>query len=413
VLPHYHNARACRPADQLVWYIKLTVSFFCCADFLLRRAMFDGGAVFARTAHSRVATAGSSEMLQVHLSRTSLLSNVASRGDGGGVAVDGGRLVIESGTKFVSNSAAADGGGFAIYAISHNKSANTLQTGCAADQQPGMAVLVISQKDASFEANNATRAGGAGFIGDNVHCNTTAVLSLRNANAVAPNTAASSNLIQAPGTCDAGFYWTSAGVCVWCPYGTYRLLNATHTDDVECRPCPAEPGYDCPGGDVVRPLPHYWMPDYTHADYASKFSATPPEMKWCPDFRACPGCSFGCSPGYQGLLCSQCEAGFSSPTPFKCMPCGNTAARNFALSTIGAVYVVWLAAWHSTPECFFYVGDVLKQLVWFFQVLVIVGKSSEFAWAPLAKTLFNWLTLGFEQGELGAVPAMQCLFGSA
>lgn len=382
--------------------------------------------MFARTA-SRHDTVGSRAIasgiaqLHVQLSRTMLLSNTAMRGNDGAVNIDGGHLIISDGTRFLNNTAAADGGGFAIYAASglqsqpvnkHSRS-SALQSGCSDRWEQGMAILVISQRDTAFEGNTAARAGGAGYIGEYVLCNTTAVLSLRELGTV-PNAAASSSLVQTPGTCEAGFYWTSAGVCAKCSYGTYRLLNATDTDNVRCEACPTTPGYHCPGGDIVRPLPHYWMPDYTQAGYASKLKAAAPAVYWCPGYEACPGCSFNCSRGYTGHLCSECDAGFNSPTPFKCKQCSAAPVGNLILSTaatIGVVYVLWIVAWRSKPGCFFSAGDVLKQVSWFFQVLVIVIRSSEAAWADFALTFLNWVALGFAQGELGSVPAMQCLVG--
>jgi hypothetical protein len=56
---------------------------------------------------------------------------------------------------------------------------------------------------------------------------------------------------------------------------------------------------------------------------------------------------------------------------------------------------------------------VLKQVVWFCQALLIIGRSSEFAWALFARTFWNWMAVVFAQGELGSVPAIQCLWGAA
>jgi hypothetical protein len=82
------------------------------------------------------------------------------------------------------------------------------------------------------------------------------------------------------------------------------------------------------------------------------------------------------------------------------------------VATIVTLYVLWTAAWCSSPNWLFSWGDVLKQMVWFCQVLVIIGRSSEFAWPEFARAFWNWLAVVFAQGELGSVPAIQCLWGT-
>jgi hypothetical protein len=85
------------------------------------------------------------------------------------------------------------------------------------------------------------------------------------------------------------------------------------------------------------------------------------------------------------------------------------------VATFVIVYVLWVVAWCtcSTDESLFSWGDVLKQVLWFCQALVIVGRSTEFAWAGFARNCWSWLAAAFAQGELGAVPAIQCLWGDA
>jgi hypothetical protein len=304
--------------------------------------MFDGGAVFARKATPEalaVYMAGNLPLrngsedavavsLDVVLSGATLASNTALRGAGGAVNVDGGHLKLDSGTKFRHNTAATDGGALAIYAVFSNKpkTVSSSVPGCAmfSSWKQGEALLTISQTaELVFEGNKANRAGGVGFIGQHVHCNTSVVLS-NNRDAVFLNSAGSSNAFQMHGLCDAGHEWR-ASVCERCNHGTYKLDAdvGAGTDAAGCTPCPNAPaGYLCLGGDDVLPLPHFWMRDYKNVSSAlmNESATSPirlPAAYWCPGHMACPGCSFGCSPGYQGLLCSECAPGYSSPTIFK------------------------------------------------------------------------------------------------
>jgi hypothetical protein len=388
------------------------------------RALFDGGAVFARKAVQDKPVPADSVVLKVKLSASQLSNNTAMRGSGGALNLDGAHLMLGAGVIFQYNEAAADGGAFAVYALTSDKLQDAdagVAPGCISTWDQGIAALNISQQGVVFNNNTARRAGGAGFIGNGVQCNTSTVLS-QNRAAAGSNSAGSSHVFQMHGLCDAGYEWqATVGACVRCSFGAYKML-ADVNESTACTPCSASAGYLCFGGDRVLPLPHYWMHDYRSSvqglfSAASTNTATP-KAYWCPGHAACPGCSFNCSAGYRGRLCSECAAGYSSPTPFKCTACGNTARANLAISTVATVvivYVLWIAAWCtcSTDESFFGWGDVLKQVVWFCQALVIVGRSSEFAWAGFARNFWSSLAVVFAQGELGAVPAIQCLWGAA
>jgi hypothetical protein len=395
--------------------------------------MFDGGAVFARKAvqdkpavaevHDEMYVTVGSVVLKLMLSGSKLSNNTAKRGSGGAVNVDGAHLMLGDGVEFWHNNAAIDGGALAIYAVVSNQKRADAQVaaGCISTWGHWSAALNISQLGVVFNGNKARRSGGAGFIGKYVHCNTSTVL-LQNRAAAGLNSAGSSNVFQMHGLCGAGHEWFAAVcACMRCNHGTFKM-NADKNKSTACTPCSASAGYLCYGGNTVLPFPHYWMHnDRLKAQASSAAASTDsaaPAAYWCPGHAACPGCSFNCSAGYQGRLCSECAAGHSSSTPFKCTPCGQTTRRNLSLSssaTVVIVYVLWIVAWCtcSTDECFFSWGDVLKHVLWFCQALAIVGRSSEFAWAWFARNFWSWLAVAFAQGELGAVPAIQCLWGAS
>jgi hypothetical protein len=178
------------------------------------------------------------------------------------VNADGAHLMLGEGVEFQHNEAAADGGALAVYALVSNQTqaAADVAPGCISTWVQGSAALNISQ-EVVFNNNTASRAGGAGFIGKGVQCDTSTVLS-QNRAAAASNRARSSNVFQMHGLCDAGREWVATvGACVRCKFGSYKM-HADVNASTACTSCSPTAGYLCLGGNDVRPLPHYWMHDY-------------------------------------------------------------------------------------------------------------------------------------------------------
>jgi hypothetical protein len=225
--------------------------------------VINGGAVFARKVQSEPIAAKAyvdtaTPVLKVTLLGSRFSNNAAKHGSGGAVNVDGAHLMLGEGVEFWHNTAAADGGALAIYAVvsSQMEAYADVTPGCISTWDQDIAALNISQQGVVFNGNEARGAGGAGFIGKGVQCNTGTVL-LQNRAAAHANKAASSSVFYMPGLCDAGHEWRAAvSACVKCNYGSYKLHADVNTSTT-CTSCPPIAGYLCLGGDDVRPLPHY------------------------------------------------------------------------------------------------------------------------------------------------------------
>lgn len=125
--------------------------------------------------------------------------------------------------------------------------------------------------------------------------------------------------------------------CVACnegSYSTYDYIDWSYTGTVSCQTCPS--GAYCRGSYLVGPTVNYWKYDsfsntfFDCYNSESCLGANTSDTSGLscresadidPDF-----CFTGwCGPGYQGILCEDCQDGWAQSDPIKrtCVQCNN------------------------------------------------------------------------------------------
>eukprot|EP00347_Sterkiella_histriomuscorum_P016286 403353768 len=126
--------------------------------------------------------------------------------------------------------------------------------------------------------------------------------------------------------CELGEEFTSNGKCQICE-NSYSLLKLTNPGT--CQACPQEKAF-CFGGSNIGPRQGYWR----KSNQTDVFIA-------CLNKEACLGMippennQIGsCVEGYQGILCADCQTGFSRSNEYHCSKCPNQALNVIRLSFI-------------------------------------------------------------------------------
>jgi hypothetical protein len=95
----------------------------------------------------------------------------------------------------------------------------------------------------------------------------------------------------------------------------------------DCIPCPTDKA-ECNGGNGIGPLPGYWRSSNITSNFIK-----------CPNPDVCLGWKEpdwdpkgSCAPGYTGVLCAECEAGFSLTGVAKCGLCPDLTSNIVKLS---------------------------------------------------------------------------------
>ncbi len=114
--------------------------------------------------------------------------------------------------------------------------------------------------------------------------------------------------------CLAGEEFTSDGQCRECPPETYLLEVAS--SPTTCKECP--PNAECFGGGALSPQPGYWRSSSTSLNFLPCYFAaaclgSPDPLTHSPQGE--------CLNGHRGILCAQCETGFSRDPSFECRAC--------------------------------------------------------------------------------------------
>ena len=113
--------------------------------------------------------------------------------------------------------------------------------------------------------------------------------------------------------CVSGEEFTSDGQCIECSPGFYLIQPPS--SPTSCLTCPSNA--HCFGGNKVSPKPGYWRSSESSLQFLRCYTPS-----------ACTGSSQGdfnpqghCYSGYQGILCAQCETGYSRNSNFQCAAC--------------------------------------------------------------------------------------------
>ena len=135
--------------------------------------------------------------------------------------------------------------------------------------------------------------------------------------------------------CEVGEQFTSNGACSECASGTsYSLIKMTSPGN--CETCPSDKAL-CYGGSNVGPAAGYWR----KSNYTSNFIK-------CLNTNACLGMIApennpmgSCATGYQGILCADCQVGYSSSGDYECGECPDQAANSMR---IVGIFIIAIAA---------------------------------------------------------------------
>lgn len=271
-------------------------------------------------------------------------TNSLGTGSGGGLAVAGSAtMVLQNGSRVVSNRARDSSGGGAV--LLENGTLRVEATVVFADN-----VVARGSVGASIAA----------------YGNTTLDMPLRG------------NLTK----CSPGVYlgWDVCrdgeilqhGACMCCAAHTFSFTNVSAASG--CEPCPANA--QCFGGTIVDPIPGYW-----------RSSNRSDQMHRCPLFTdSCTTDSTGsmCRAGYQGPLCGACiSPEYGMLSPLRCGKCtaGGTQLGLYIMLCVGTViFIVYTVhkTWKDNQETGQSVRatDIIKVLVQFLQYVVIIGSVS-------------------------------------
>ncbi|CDW84065.1 UNKNOWN [Stylonychia lemnae] len=126
--------------------------------------------------------------------------------------------------------------------------------------------------------------------------------------------------------CLIGEQFTIAGKCQQCE-GSFSLVQMTEPGN--CEVCPQDKA-KCISGAIIGPLPGYWRKNnetkiFTQCLYEfACLGMIPPKNSLVGE----------CLKGYQGILCADCEYGFSRSNAYQCSKCPDKLLNTFRLLTI-------------------------------------------------------------------------------
>ncbi|CDW85402.1 UNKNOWN [Stylonychia lemnae] len=187
--------------------------------------------------------------------------------------------------------------------------------------------------------------------------------------------------------CQVGEKFTDAGACDQCPIEkSYSLVKMTEPG--QCKTCPTGKAV-CNGGSDIGPQPGYWR----------KNNVTSTFIK-CFNFGACLGLvspqndpKGSCYTGYDGILCTDCDPGYSVTGSFQCGKCPEYAQNVFrivAILIVGVVVIVFMI--RSTLQG---AADV-KNITSVFQKillnhiqLIVLTASFDFSWPQMVVNYFK------------------------
>lgn len=186
--------------------------------------------------------------------------------------------------------------------------------------------------------------------------------------------------------CLQGEEFTQTGQCIYCTAAMGYALTAM-TSPGECTPCPTATS-QCLGGSNIGPLPGYWRRTNTSSNFIR-----------CPNPSACLGWvapewnQLGqCVAGQHGILCAECDSGYSLTGLAQCGLCPELTSNIVKLTGVVVLVVILFvlmvrstlagaAAKKSNTSVF------MKILMNHFQLILLVS-SFNFQWPEQLETFF-------------------------
>lgn len=167
----------------------------------------------------------------------------------------------------------------------------------------------------------------------------------------------------------------SSSAALVCPWGGADV----------CQACPS-PGFLCPGGRQLLPLPGFWAPSVNALPITAVPCQDPDSTLRCPGYTSVSsrGGVYGCGVGYRGAACAACDSRFF-PSAGSCAPCPTSnllltllvpllsffgGLLAFGVALFAALWVYLRERGRvSRPGHFFLLSDLATQvgqlLVWF------------------------------------------------
>ena len=159
------------------------------------------------------------------------------------------------------------------------------------------------------------------------------------------------------------------------------------TEPGACTPCPSSAV--CKGGTNIGPSPGYWRRSNTTENFLK-----------CENGAACIGMvepdndpKGSCATGYQGIMCTDCEVGFSKINPYECEKCPPQAINALRLAGIATgviLLVVFLV--RSTLNGAVQrknVNSVYMKIMMNHLQLIMLTASFNFGWPENVKLIFR------------------------
>ncbi|CDW84862.1 UNKNOWN [Stylonychia lemnae] len=185
--------------------------------------------------------------------------------------------------------------------------------------------------------------------------------------------------------CLIGEQFTNAGKCVQCQDG-YSL--AQQYEPGVCTQCPSQRAV-CLGGASIGPQPGYWRKNNKSETFITCLYQYACLGMIAPNYNPIGECSFG----YQGILCADCQVGFSRSNDYECALCPPRSLNIFRLSVIFIGFlslIVFMVrstlngASDKTNSTSIYTKILLNH----FQLLMVVA-SFDFEWSQQIVEFFS------------------------
>ncbi|CDW81646.1 UNKNOWN [Stylonychia lemnae] len=185
--------------------------------------------------------------------------------------------------------------------------------------------------------------------------------------------------------CEVGEQFTVAGKCQLCQ-GSYSLIKMSEPGS--CDVCPKEKA-KCLGGAQIGPLPGYWRRN----NESKIFSQCLYELACLGMIPPNNNILGECSKGYRGVLCADCEIGFSRDNDFQCSFCPIpflNSLRLLAILTAVVILVVFMirSSLNGAMDANNVTSIYLKILLNHFQ-LILVTASFDFRWSQQIVEFFS------------------------
>ncbi len=185
-------------------------------------------------------------------------------------------------------------------------------------------------------------------------------------------------------TCLPGEGFLGNGECRECEPGTFMMEAAL--SPANCEVC--LPRANCFGGTAIGPKPGFWRSSNSSINFISCFNPGACLGRQSPD-EAEQG---ECAKGYRGVLCGQCESGYSRDSQFQCASCPEPWKNILLLSvffllTVAALVLLVKYTLKSAKEEKSPFSIYLRVLINHFQ-LIFLTSTFDLSWPDQVSSLY-------------------------